>query len=80
MAVRRPLVLTDQGSMELLQPGDSLAGVPPGPQGPQGAQGPQGPLGPQGNQGAQGSSSGNIDGGTWNTVYGGTVSIDGGFF
>jgi len=74
---RRPLVLTPQGDLELLQPGDTLTGIPSGPQGPQGVAGPQGV---QGSQGAQASSMGNIDGGTWDTNYGGTTPIDGGSF
>jgi hypothetical protein len=74
MAVRRPLVLGNQGQLELLQPDDTLAGTASGPQGP------QGDLGPQGPQGNQGPTYGNIDGGTWNTTYGGLTTVDGGTF
>jgi hypothetical protein len=60
---------------------------PAGPAGANGAQGPQGPTGPagpagvngaQGPQGPAGPASGDVDGGTPTSVYGGLDPTDGG--
>jgi hypothetical protein len=51
---------------------------PEGPAGPQGETGPTGPQGIQGVKGEDGQPYGNIDGGTPFSIYGGTMTLDGG--